>query len=206
MTDPNYTDITVILDRSGSMQAIKKDMEGGYSQYLTEQRMVPGKCMITVIQFDTEYEIVHGAMDIQKAPKLTLTPRGGTALLDAMGKAITQTGERLAALPEDQRPGNVIIQIITDGQENSSREWKRDQVFSLVTEQTDRYGWIFSYLGANQDAIAVARDLGIPVGTTSGYTPQNAGSTFAVSSLATTRKRMGGTYEITEEEKALLNK
>jgi hypothetical protein len=92
---------------------------------------------------------------------LALDPRGSTALLDAMGRLVTDAGARLAALPEDQRPGTVVVAVMTDGLENASREWTHAGVRELVDQQTQAYGWQFLYMGADQDAVEVGTRLGI---------------------------------------------
>src|SRR6185437_887189 len=120
MPNPNFTDITIVLDRSGSMEVIADDTVGGFNQFLKEQKKVPGKALLTLVQFDHEYQFVHQAVPIGSVPLLTrktYVPRGSTALLDAIGRAINETGQRLAALPEPERPGNVIVMILTDGLE-----------------------------------------------------------------------------------------
>ncbi|MCX6484764.1 MAG: VWA domain-containing protein, partial [Mycobacterium sp.] len=88
-------------------------------------------------------------------------PRGRTALLDSAGVFITEVGERLAALPSDQRPGQVICLIMTDGMENASRRWTWDAVKKLITEQREVYGWKFIFLGADIDAVEVGERMGV---------------------------------------------
>lgn len=192
MTNSDYTDITVLLDRSGSMASIKTDMEGGFSVFLEDQVNLPGKCLLTLAQFDTQYDVVYEGLDIKIVPRLDLQPRGGTALLDAMGRLITETGERLAKLKEDQRPGNVIFVIITDGEENSSHEWTHERVMELVKRQTDDYQWNFTYIGANQDAIAVGRSIGVPMASSLTYDQGAAPMAFAAASAAVGRTRTTG--------------
>ena len=161
MTDPTYTDLTMVLDRSGSMQSIKDDTIGGFDAFLSEQRRLPGRCTVSLVQFDNEYEEVYTGRDITDVPGLTLVPRGSTAMLDAIGRAVNATGARLAALPEDQRPGTVIVGIMTDGLENASREFTYPTVKALIEQQEQVYGWTFMYMGANQDAIEVGASLGV---------------------------------------------
>ncbi|MCL2315842.1 MAG: VWA domain-containing protein [Actinomycetia bacterium] len=161
MPDPTYTDITMLLDRSGSMQSIKTDIEGGFDAFMAEQRKQPGTCRVSLSQFDTEYESVYTAKDLADVPPLDLCPRDATALLDAIGQAVRDTQARLGAMPEAERPGAVIVGIMTDGLENSSREMTYPAVKALIEAQETRHGWIFTYLGANQDAIEEGARLGI---------------------------------------------
>lgn len=122
MTDPNLTHLYFLLDRSGSMQSIKDDTEGGFDAFIAEQRSQPGDCRVTLAQFDDRYEEVYQDVPVADVPPLSLSPRGSTALLDSIGRLLGEAGGRLAALPEHERPGVVIVGIMTDGHENSSRE------------------------------------------------------------------------------------
>jgi hypothetical protein len=164
MTDPAYTHLAVLLDRSGSMHAIKSDTEGGFAAFLEGQRRVPGRCDVTLAQFDDVYEEVYTAQPLASVPPLVLQPRGRTALLDAIGRLVRTTGERLTGLAEDQRPASVLVVIMTDGLENASTEYTLPAVRAVIDEQTQVYGWTFVYLGANQDAIAVGQGLGVSPG------------------------------------------
>ncbi len=161
MTDPTYTDITMVLDRSGSMQSIKDDTIGGFDAFISEQGRLPGRCTVSLVQFDNVYEEVYTGRDLADVPGLTLVPRGSTAMLDAIGRVVNATGARLAAMPEDGRPGTVIVGIMTDGLENASREFTYPMVKALIEQQEQAYGWTFMYMGANQDAIEVGASLGV---------------------------------------------
>ena len=203
MTNPDYTHIDVVLDRSGSMQSIKKDTEGGFKTFLADQRSQPGKATIALAQFDSRYEVVYGPTNIKDAPRLVLVPRGSTALLDAMGRRITETGEWLKSLAEDERPGRVIMVIITDGEENSSKEWQLPAINELITKQQDKYGWVFMFLAANQDAIAAGHSFGIARGSSLTYDTANVQNTYAAASANITRTRSGlGSGSFTEDERS----
>ncbi len=161
MTDQTLTHVYFLLDRSGSMQSIKTDTEGGFAAFIDEQRSAPGSCRVTLAQFDNSYEEVYADVAVADVAALDLQPRGATALLDAMGRLVTDAGARLADLAEDERPGTVIVAIMTDGHENASREWTHPAIKSLVEQQTAQYGWEFLYMGADQDAIEVGAALGV---------------------------------------------
>lgn len=174
----DLTDVTVVIDRSGSMDSCRTDAEGGLNSFIGEQAKLPGECLVSLVQFDTVYEWVHKAVPAIEVPKYSLHPRGGTALLDAVGQAINETGERLASMPEDQRPGLVAIVIVTDGQENSSREFQRAQIKEMIERQQNDYQWQFTFLGANQDAFAEAGSIGIRGMDAATYSTAKSGEAF----------------------------
>ena len=183
----NETDVTVILDRSGSMETIASDVIGGFNRFLTDQRRQPGDCRLSLVQFDDQYEVVYVARPIADASRLTektFQPRGSTALLDAIGRTIDTTGTRLAALPEAERPNRVLVVIITDGEENASVDYTRDQVFGMISSQQDVYGWSFLFLAANQDAIAEAAKVGIGAQQSMNFAATGAGMRAASLSLS----------------------
>jgi hypothetical protein len=161
MTRSDLTHLYFLLDRSGSMQSIKSDIEGGFGAFIDEQRKGVGECRATLAQFDDVYELVYADRPVADVPPLDLQPRNMTALHDAMGRLITDAGAQLAALPEDQRPGNVVVAIMTDGLENASKEWTGAAIKALVEQQTNAFNWTFMYMGADQDAIEVGESLGI---------------------------------------------
>lgn len=179
MTNQNLTHIYLLLDRSGSMQSIKTDTEGGFAAFVNEQRRTPGECRVTLAQFDNHYEVVYADRPIADVPALDLQPRGSTALLDAMGRLITDAGAKLAALSEAERPGTVIVAIMTDGHENASQEWNHPAIKALVEQQTGQWGWQFLYMGADQDAIEVGRNIGVAAANSVTYGRGKSRDVFA---------------------------
>lgn len=161
MTNPNRTFMGILVDRSGSMSTIAKDMQGGINTLLEEQKLAHGYCEVTIAQFDTQYEVVTPAMDVRSVFPYELHPRGGTALNDAMGKFITDIGAELRQRSEYLRPGKVIIAVITDGYENSSKEWTTTKVKELIIRQREEWKWEFLFLGKDIDSFAVADSFGI---------------------------------------------
>ena len=151
------TDITVVLDRSGSMASIAGDVIGGLNTFIGAQARVEGEACFTLVQFDDQYEVVHAHVPMRDVPPLTAqtyVPRGSTALLDAIERTIVATGARLAMMAEADRPQAVIVAVQTDGLENASREFTQRQVFDMIRRQEAKYAWQFVFLAADQDAIA----------------------------------------------------
>jgi hypothetical protein len=160
MTNSQRALIAVLLDRSGSMEAIKSDTEGGFNAFIDGQRSDPLDVRVTLAQFDTHYDVVYADRPVREVPALDLQPRGMTALYDAVGRLITDVGAELAALPEHERPGKVTVVVLTDGHENSSREWTHGAVSEAIRRQERDYAWDFVFLGANMDAVAIGQQLG----------------------------------------------
>jgi Mg-chelatase subunit ChlD len=184
MTDSNYTALLLVIDRSGSMTTIRDDMVGGLQTMLAEQAAQPGMLTVDVVIFDTEIEHTHSFAD-PKETQVVLEPRGGTALHDALGLSINQFGTALAALPEHARPETVQVVVVTDGFENSSREYTAATVRALIEQQKEKYGWDFVFLGANQDAVVTGRDLGFDAQSSMTY----AAAPDAVSSMVKSTSR-----------------
>jgi hypothetical protein len=179
------TDITVILDRSGSMGDRREDAIGGFNALLLKQQAEPGDAYFSLIQFDDRYEpnyIGRSLKDVQPLTWNSYQPRGATALLDAIGRTINDTGQRLAAMSVLERPTKVIMCIITDGKENASSTFNRHKVNEMIAHQRDTYQWTFLFVGTNQDAINEAGRIGIPHthAVTYGNSPQGYGSTYSI--------------------------
>lgn len=162
-------EIVVIADRSGSMASIADDAIGGFNTFLKDQKAVKGAANLTLVLFDDKYETPVVGMDIQKVPDLTrdtFVPRGMTAMNDAIGKAIGTL--------ESKAPDKAIVCILTDGQENASREFTAEQVKAKIKAAEAR-GWQIVYLAANQDAFAVGGQLGVAQASTMNFEATGAG-------------------------------
>ena len=169
--------------------------EDGWRELISEQRADPGLCQVTLAQFDTSYEVLYPPTDIAGVPEFTLEPRGGTALLDAAGRFITEVGEWLSALPEEQRPGQVICLIMTDGHENRSQQWTWETVKALITQQREVYDWEFIFLGADIDAIEIGTRMGMSREYSMNFDKHDYGNNraaFASTREVISRKRMYG--------------
>jgi len=185
----DLTDITMVIDRSGSMDSIKTDAEGGINTFIESQKSEPGEALLTLVQFDTEYEFVHQGVPIGGVPKFKLVPRGSTALLDAVGRAINEAGTRLAAIEEAQRPGLVVFVIVTDGAENSSKEFTRERIRQMVELQQSVYKWQFTFLAANQDAFAEGASMGIAQDGIAAYSMGKVRGTYDAAAKKMSRMR-----------------
>jgi uncharacterized protein YegL len=190
------TELVFIIDRSGSMGGLESDTIGGFNAMLKEQRAVEGEAVVTTVLFDDRYELLHDRIDIRAVAPLTskdYTVRGGTALLDAVGKTISKIREAQKGTAEDYRAEKVMFVIITDGQENASRKHSAASVKEQIEHQKEKHGWEFVFLGANMDAVAEAGRLGIHADHASNYSADSLGTVaaFEAMSYASTAHRMG---------------
>jgi hypothetical protein len=202
----DLTDITLVVDRSGSMLSIREDAEGGINSFVSGQAKQPGQASFTLVQFDTEYEFVHRGVPISEVPAYQLVPRGSTALLDAVGRAINESGSRLAAMKEADRPGLVVFVVVTDGQENSSREFTKARIKEMIEHQQTHYNWQFTFLGANQDAFAEGGALGVARAGIANFSKAKVGAAYANVDAKVARMRLAAAdcgliqNEFTDEE------
>lgn len=187
----NYTHVTILLDRSGSMDSVHEKTVEGLNSFLDTQRGVEGECTVTLIQFDHH----HGKLDLDpiidaKPVKFCkdirpadYQPRGNTPLHDAMASTIRSTGKFLRDMSEAKRPAKVVFCVITDGLENASKEHNAEAVADMVKQQTEKYKWEFVFVGANQNAILTARNIGIDANNALNYAANDAGTVKLYASI-----------------------
>lgn len=165
-TTTTSTHISVILDRTGSMEDIREETIRGFNSFLKEQQGVPGLATMTLVQFDSEdpYEVLHRAVPIGEVAGLTAetyVPRASTPLLDAMGRGILDLDGCLKKMRAKERPGKVLFVVVTDGLENASREFTAKKVRALVNARTRRAKWQFVFMGTELGSITEAVDWGV---------------------------------------------
>lgn len=200
MPNPNLRHVVIVLDRSGSMESVKADTEGGLKAFLDAQHDAPGGTVVSLYQFDTEYEAVYENVAVANVPDFKLRPRGGTALLDAIGRTINTVKAQIKAMDADDRPGEVVLVILTDGEENSSREYTLSAVKQLIEKRRAK-GWQVVFLGADQDAITVAANMGIGHNTTLSYALHSTTASMTAAGQMVSRGSASGLYEFTDDER-----
>jgi uncharacterized protein YegL len=178
------TELVMVIDRSGSMGvgAFHLDMEGGINQLIKDQKGEDGDCNLTLIQFDNEYDVICSGESIDKVGDYHLVPRGSTALCDAVGRGIAEVGERLAEMKEENRPGAVVFIIVTDGAENDSHEYTKDQIAEKIKHQEEKYNWQFVFLGAEIDAFEEAGGIGVKKVSTTSFAKNKADIAYSMTS------------------------
>lgn len=182
----NYTDINIIVDRSGSMSNIADDMVGGLRTFVKEQQDRKDAAKVSYFIFDDQYDVVFQNKDLAevKSEDFKLVPRGWTALNDALGKTMNAVGERLAAMPEDDRPNRVLFVVITDGADNRSKEFPLEKLKEMVKHQREVYAWDFVFLGANIDSFSTGGGLGIGAASTANFVASRKGVNEAFRTLS----------------------
>ena len=201
----HYTEIAFILDRSGSMDSCRDAAIEGFNHFLGEQQQAEGLAKLTLVLFDDEYLVAAQSLPVPEVVALTretYVPRNSTALLDAIGRTIDELGVRLAEIPEADRPGQVIVAIVTDGLENASQRFTWKDVAAKIKHQTETYKWTFLFLGANQDAIATAAQMNIGAANAATYVADAPGSrsTSSAASKKIRAMRAQATGRASEQE------
>ena len=156
--------IVCVLDRSGSMGSIIDDAIGGFNTFLETQKS-NDKCTsnMTVVLFDDHYDFLcqnKPVKEIEPFSRQTWVPRGSTALLDAIGKTINTTVKDVEALDKKDQPERVIFVIVTDGQENASKEFQKSQVSDMIKDGREKRKWEFVFLAADEGGIQDGRSIG----------------------------------------------
>lgn len=179
------TIVNFVLDETGSMLTVKAATISGFNEYLKSLRNAKGRVYFTLTQFNSEkIEVVHKSAAMKKVPDLTdetYQPCWNTPLYDAIAKTIEATEKRIKR--RKTKPA-VLCVIMTDGEENASKEWTREAIFKLIEKKTKREGWTFAYLGANQDAYAVGFGIGIPVASSMHYPSDAQGVAVAMANVS----------------------
>jgi uncharacterized protein YegL len=167
--------VNVILDKSGSMSTKVKDVIGGFNLYLDELAKEPAVDYgFSLTLFDTVVEMKYKAVPLAKVAKLddtTFRPSGNTALFDAIGNTV-QT------VSTDGFDKTITV-IMTDGEENSSREWTMPAIRELIRSKESAGNWTFVFLGANLDAFAQGACLGVPMANAVRYDPADYRGVYA---------------------------
>ena len=164
--NPNSTPapiaLSVILDRSGSMMSIANDIVNGFNALLANQRTQPGEVFVTLAQFDTHdpFELLIDAVPLREVTDLErdrYQPRGSTPLFDAIGRLLSHIDA--SPLGQGDDVDHVVV-IVTDGQENASREFNRKQIFDLIKQRSED-GWVFIYLGSEPESYNDAHHISV---------------------------------------------
>ena len=170
------TMICLILDRSGSMAGREADVIGGVNTFLDEQKKLPDPASLAMVRFDTggveRFRPMQALAEVQPLTAADYQPRGGTPLLDAIGKTLVD----LDTDWKTEQPERAILVIVTDGEENESREYKKAKIKEMIESRQASGKWAIVYLGANVDAFHEAAAMGVSLANSAGYVNTAAGT------------------------------
>lgn len=164
------TEMVCILDRSGSMYKKRKDTIGSFNQMLEKQKGEPGEAYITTALFSDQCDVLYSHTPIRETEELAEQDYyigGNTALFDAIGKVFHQTDSLLEGREGDYEE-KVLVFIITDGMENASVQYGRQQIKKLI-EEKQKKGWVILFFGTDMEMIKLAEDTGIRKENTTCY-------------------------------------
>jgi len=189
--------VNFIQDRSGSMQSVWQETLSGFNKFVEDLRASAQKdgveYLFSLTAFDTLVETPVASQSIESVDVDILAkhgPRGSTALYDAVGITI----QNIAANQHDA--DKVVVVIVTDGHENSSREWDKDKLHSAIDSRLREGNWSFTYLGTQPETWDDAAAFGVPLGAAARYTPRRADAAYtalacSISRLAADESRRG---------------
>lgn len=186
MPKKDFTEIVCVLDRSGSMGSMGDEPINGFNQFLKEQKEVKGEANLTLVIFDNEYEVIHDGVNLKEVPELTSKvyyPRGMTALLDAVGKAVNTVEARLAKLEDEEKPEKIIVMVLTDGMENASQEFKKKAIKEKL-EKLQKAEWEFIFMGSTLESFDDARDMGLQANSQLNYQATSGGLRTGYASMS----------------------
>ena len=181
----NYIHVCFVIDESGSMYSSTDDVIGGFKKTIDEQKKIKdGKCTVSLYTFADNVTEHYLGKDINEVDDFNYRPHDMTALNDGIGRAITNVGKWLDSMPEDEKPSKNLIVVMTDGGENSSKEYTLAQVKDMIKHQTEKYSWEFVYIGTDITSASDANSYGF---TNRAFTSRSMmGNSYDVINNATT--------------------
>jgi len=174
----SYTHMVVVLDRSGSMMGLTKSTIAGFNGFMKEQKNVADKATVSLVKFASGQDWAYDMLPVKEVADLntdTYSASGSsTALCDSIAKSVHRAENQIKEMTD--KPDNVVVVIITDGQENSSTEFNKGHITKLISAH-EAEGWDFVFLGANQDAIAEGGSMGVRASNSMTYGASDKGVT-----------------------------
>lgn len=206
----NFTSIAVVIDASGSMTSTRADTIGSFNTFIKDQKAIPGEAILTLATFDHNYKLIHDGVNLQDVPELTekdYIPGGMTALFDAIGRTIDAVGRKLSSMKEEERCSKSLVLVITDGEENSSKEYKLERIKEMVSHQQDKYSWQFIFIGANINSFASGTSIGVKAGSTYSYNSTSTGTARLYDSMSFgtsnfRRAKVGAAFTMVDPQQA----
>ena len=175
----DLTELVFILDRSGSMSGLEKDTIGGFNSLIEKQKREKGDAIVTTILFNNTSKVLYNRVDLKDVKPLTendYVVYGGTALVDAVGIAISQINRIHMSMKKEEVPEKTLFVITTDGEENSSSHYTYREVFHMIQNQKFDHNWEFLFLGATIDIVEEAEKIGISKENAVAYNNDSVGT------------------------------
>ena len=183
----NATELVFIIDKSGSMAGLERDTVGGFNAMIEKQKKESGKCYVSTVLFNGETEVLHDRKKLEEIQPMTLEDycvNGCTALIDALGGAISHIGNIHKYARAEDVPEKTMFVITTDGYENASRKYSAKKVKEMVERQKTKYGWEFLFIGANIDAVETAKNFSIAPDRAVNYNADEQGTKVVYEAVA----------------------
>lgn len=185
----NLTEIIFLLDKSGSMQSMGSEPYQGFNEFIKQQKDPDlGEANVTLVLFGSDIQEVYESIPINSVPELTSNEykaNGMTCLRDAIGQTFSKAGARLAAIPENDRPGKVMVVILTDGEDTSSKEYSTENIKDIINTQSKKYSWNIQFMGTTKEAILAAHSFNIMSGNISTFDNSTRGITASYTAAST---------------------
>lgn len=159
----NLLEIVFVVDRSGSMHGMETDIVGGFNSLIREQQEKEQPAYVSAVLFSDTCEVLYDRVKLEDVRAMTAgdyRTGGCTALLDALGDAITHIRTVHKYARKEDVPAKTLFVIMTDGEENSSRKYNHRQIRKLVQQQEEAQ-WEFIFMGADMDAFTSAESIGV---------------------------------------------
>lgn len=190
----NYIHICFIIDESGSMYSSSKDVTCGFQSMIEEQKkLTEGKCTISLFTFNSKVKEIFLGKDVNEIENIDYFPYGSTSMNDGIGTAINKVGKWLSDMDERERPSKNLIVIMTDGEENSSKEFTFNKVKEMISHQEEKYNWTFMYMGTDLTSMKQVNELGIKMSSFSSR--KDYTNNYKIVSDTTSSYRKRGFYQ-----------
>ena len=183
------THVIFIIDESGSMQSAASDIRGGFNTYVEKLKGDGNDYTLTAIKFGTSVRPLFASLSLEDVPPLTpenYMPLDSTALYDAIGYGLDEAKEQFSTEKKPYGKDRFLFIIMTDGFENASKKFSKESITARMKRREEAGNWTFVYLGADQDAWAIASNLGFAQGNVLSYAAAATNTTFGILARSTT--------------------
>lgn len=177
-TTADVTELVFVIDMSGSMAGLESDTVGGFNALVEKQKREAGRCLVSTVLFNDRSKVLYDRCDLNRIRPMRsddYTPNNSTALIDSLSDAIRHISKVHTYIREEDIPKKTMFVVITDGMENASHKYSLKSLKELIAIK-QKSGWEFLFIGANIDAIEVARDFGIPANRAANYHADTKGT------------------------------